>query len=134
MPRVSKAGGRCDREGVRVKGGGRQDVKQSRGDYTISFWVKPLGEGSLLPDGRFTPHISFASTISPPRHQISVGRYTSGLTGEVRSRSRCRTDLWAVENVEMRQVMLQGRGAVVRALPAAACCVAAACGCGCVWL
>ena len=78
------------------------DIKASRGDYTIAFWVKPVGYTSKMDDGIFYPHISFASSISPPQQQISIARYSTGLSGEVRSRSKCVEHLW--ENVEIRKV------------------------------
>lgn len=58
-------------------------MKASRGDYSIAFWVKPLGEASLLPDQRFTPHLGFASTLSPPEHQISIAQFTASLSGSL---------------------------------------------------
>uniref|UniRef100_A0A7S0W9M5 Polycystin cation channel PKD1/PKD2 domain-containing protein n=1 Tax=Hemiselmis tepida TaxID=464990 RepID=A0A7S0W9M5_9CRYP len=65
------------------------EMKANGGDFTLAFWVKPLGETSLAPDGRFLPSVSFLSTVSPPFSNIGFGPFTSGGNGEARMRSGC---------------------------------------------
>ena len=73
-----------------------KDVKANGGDFTIAFWVKPLGDVSQLGDtGRFFPHINFLSTLSPPQHNLHIG-YWVNPNGEVRINSKCpnRANRW----------------------------------------
>jgi len=65
------------------------DMKANGGDFTLAFWVKPLGEISLAPDGRFLPSVHFLSTVSPPFANLAFGPFVSGGNGEARMRSGC---------------------------------------------
>uniref|UniRef100_A0A7S1DHJ7 Polycystin cation channel PKD1/PKD2 domain-containing protein n=2 Tax=Hemiselmis andersenii TaxID=464988 RepID=A0A7S1DHJ7_HEMAN len=64
-------------------------MKANGGDFTLAFWVKPLGEISLASDGRFLPSVNFLSSVSPPFANIAFGPYVSGSNGEARMRSGC---------------------------------------------
>jgi len=81
------------------------DLKRSNGDFTLSFWMKPLArpdpDASLHTDGRFYPHLSLYSAISPPQHPLSIGLW-SNPDGEVRQFSSCPPLTGRVfENVEL---------------------------------
>lgn len=45
-------------------------MKQSNGDFSIGFWVRPLGQQSILRNGAFVPHLQFFSSLSPPKHNL----------------------------------------------------------------
>lgn len=61
-----------------------RDVRANGGDFTIAFWVRAVGDTSMLGDtDRFYPHINFYSTLSPPQHQLHVGFWVNP-NGEAR--------------------------------------------------
>ena len=80
-----------------------RDVKANGGDFSFAFWVKPVGDVSMLGDtGRFFPHINFFSTLSPPQHQLHVG-YWVNPNGEARINTNCvnpnnKASYWNVEH------------------------------------
>jgi hypothetical protein len=59
------------------------------GDFTLGFWVKPLGAESLTKDGAFKPSVHFLSKLNPPQTNLAFGAFTSGSNGEARMRSAC---------------------------------------------
>ena len=63
-------------------------VISNGGDFTISFWVKPI-ETSSLKSEQFIPQALFVSTISPPRQNLGVGKYQTNANGEFRVNSGC---------------------------------------------
>jgi hypothetical protein len=81
-----------------------QDMKANGGDFTIAFWIKPLGDVSKLGDtGRFFPSVSFLSKVSPPQHNLHIG-YWVNPNGEARINTQCfnvqnKNSFW---NVEMK--------------------------------
>ena len=80
-----------------------RDVKAAKGDFSIAFWVKPLGQKSLHTKyKRFFPHITFFAKTSPPQHNLLAGLYYNP-NGEMRLDSPCgRTARDIYENVEMK--------------------------------
>lgn len=47
-------------------------------DGVQAFWIKPLGDVSLLEGtGRFFPSINFLSKMSPPQHNLHLGYWVS---------------------------------------------------------
>ena len=65
-------------------------MRKNGGDFTISFWVKPVGVLSNMgTSGSFFPHINFLSTISPPQHNLLFGMWVNP-NGESRLHSKCR--------------------------------------------
>lgn len=79
-------------------------VKANGGDYTLAFWIRPLGVSSLHTDGRFYPQVQFLSSISPPTHNLAWGLFASNPNGESRMFSSCSegTTRNYFENVENR--------------------------------
>lgn len=76
-------------------------AKESGGDYTIAFWIKPVGEESLFEGGRFVPHLQFINTLNPPRHNLGWGWYVeSGNVGAARMTTACPRDGVGSESVE----------------------------------
>ena len=73
-----------------------REVLANGGDYTIAFWMKPT-ESSSLNNGRFFPQAHFMSTISPPQHNLAVGKYNSFPDGEARINTACFSD-YGLEN------------------------------------
>ncbi|EKX42859.1 hypothetical protein GUITHDRAFT_140993 [Guillardia theta CCMP2712] len=73
------------------------------GDFTISFWVRPVGTNSMLGDtGRFFPHINFFSSFSPPQESLLFGLWANP-NGEARITSKCygkgsRDPYWNIES------------------------------------
>jgi hypothetical protein len=65
-----------------------QDVLRSGGDFTLSFWVKPIDEASMI-DKQFVPQVAFYSRLFPPEHNFVLGAYSSDSDGEFRVHSRC---------------------------------------------
>ena len=51
-----------------------EDVAKSGGDFSVSFWYRPVDETSLL-GGRFLPHIAFYSSLFPPEHSMVLGAF-----------------------------------------------------------
>jgi len=87
-----------------------KEMRASGGDFTISFWVRPVGPSSLMGQtGRFFPHINFLSSVSPPQHQLLFGKWVNP-NGEGRINSKCRSlssrdTYW---NVEIKEVSKGG--------------------------
>jgi len=88
------------------------DMQKNGGDFTIAFWVRPLGAASMNEnpaalkdkngDARFFPHVSFLSRLSPPAHNLQWGLWKNP-NGEVRVDSACgRTPRDLFENIEVR--------------------------------
>jgi len=42
----------------------------NNGDFSVAFWIAPIGQASLQKSGQFIPHLHFMSTISPPTHHM----------------------------------------------------------------
>lgn len=79
-----------------------QESKQNNGDYTIAFWMKPLGEISFNEyRKRFIPHIQFLSSISPPQHNVAFGHWENP-NGEARMFSNCSQLVLPYTNIEMK--------------------------------
>eukprot|EP00281_Chroomonas_sp_CCMP1168_P016014 CAMPEP_0206220982 /NCGR_PEP_ID=MMETSP0047_2-20121206/5167_1 /ASSEMBLY_ACC=CAM_ASM_000192 /TAXON_ID=195065 /ORGANISM="Chroomonas mesostigmatica_cf, Strain CCMP1168" /LENGTH=1725 /DNA_ID=CAMNT_0053643677 /DNA_START=282 /DNA_END=5460 /DNA_ORIENTATION=+ len=81
-----------------------EEVVANGGDYTISFWMKPLGEYAQIPGtGRFFPFLQMLSSISPPTHNLALAKWTA-TNGDVRLFSACDRGLKDLfENVEIRE-------------------------------
>lgn len=62
----------CQFDGEQVAAFTR-DARQHDGNYTIAFWIRPHGEEALNKDGRFHPTMTFWSSLSPPKHLLSMG-------------------------------------------------------------
>ena len=75
--------------------------RRNNGDMTLAFWVKPLGDASLV-NGRFFPQLTLFSSLYPPQHTLTQGIWFNP-NGEFRVGSACRplTSRWPFENVEM---------------------------------
>ena len=58
------------------------------GDYTVAFWMKPVGNESL-DNGRFFPQAHFMASLSPPQHNFMVGKTTMNSNGESRVYTAC---------------------------------------------
>lgn len=80
------------------------EMKLNNGDYTLGFWLKPLGDLSLHDTlKRFLPTLAFYASTSPPLHNLQWGKW-SNPNGEARLYSSCgdaERDVW--ENVEMKK-------------------------------
>jgi hypothetical protein len=50
------------------------DVKKNGGEFSIGFWVKPLGDESLMSAEKFYPHVTFFGSLSAPRPQLQLGK------------------------------------------------------------
>lgn len=54
-----------------------EEMRAGGGDYTVAFWVRPVGSGSLnaaaAGGATFIPQAHFLSSLSPPTHNIGVG-------------------------------------------------------------
>ncbi|EKX46141.1 hypothetical protein GUITHDRAFT_108175 [Guillardia theta CCMP2712] len=78
------------------------------GDFTISFWVRPVGTNSMLGDtGRFFPHLNFFSSLSPPQENLLFGLWANP-NGEARINSKCYTNgsrdsYWNIEVSEQEK-------------------------------
>ena len=70
-------------------------VLANGGDYTIAFWMKPT-EATSLHEGKFYPQAHFMNTISPPQHNLAVGKYNSYSDGETRINTACFTGYGSV--------------------------------------
>jgi hypothetical protein len=82
-----------------------ESLKGSNGDFTMSFWIKPVVrpdvEDSLHTDGKFYPHVSLYSGLSPPKHHLSMGLWANP-DGEIRLFSDCAPETGRLfDNVEM---------------------------------
>lgn len=88
------------------------DMQKNGGDFTIAFWVRPIGAMSMNEnpasgkdrngDARFYPHLSFMASTSPPQHNLQWGLWSNS-NGEVRVHSSCRRlPLDIYENIEVR--------------------------------
>ncbi|KAJ1489902.1 hypothetical protein T484DRAFT_1778766 [Baffinella frigidus] len=52
------------------------------GDFTVTFWVKPSSQQSPDPlTKRFEPSLGFLASLSPPRHNLIVGRFDNASVG-----------------------------------------------------
>ena len=83
------------------------DLKKSNGDFTLAFWIRPHmvpdPAASLHTDGKFYPHITLYSGLSPPTHHLSWGLWYNS-DGESRLFSSCgdkSATLRQYENVEL---------------------------------
>lgn len=62
----------------------KDPVENNAGDFTIAFWMQPTGSRSLhYPEKRFYPSMSFYSSLSPPQHNLVIGK-TLSLNGAAR--------------------------------------------------
>ena len=52
-----------------------KDVKNNGGNWTMVFWIRPKGTVSLDHRGQFVPTMTFWSSLSPPKHHLSIGRW-----------------------------------------------------------
>jgi hypothetical protein len=89
----------------------RQFTRESRknnGDMTLTFWVKPLGNASLV-KSRFFPQVSLFSSLYPPQQPLTQGIWFNP-NGEFRVSSSCRplTSRWPFENVEQQRASESG--------------------------
>jgi len=81
------------------------DAMANGGDYTITFWVRPLRlpdpTASLHTDGKFHPSIHFMASLSPPIPMMGLGLWANP-DGEVRMYSTCpnETSRDVYENIE----------------------------------
>jgi len=50
------------------------DVKKNGGQFSIGFWVKPLGDESLMSAEKFYPHVTFFGSLSAPRPQLQLAK------------------------------------------------------------
>lgn len=63
------------------------------GEYSIGFWVKPLGgESEMHGSGQFHPHLMFYADAFPPKPQLSLSKTSLGPFGEFRTYSSCAVD------------------------------------------
>jgi hypothetical protein len=65
-----------------------RDVIEHGGHYSLGFWVKPLGDESLM-EGKFFPHILFYGSVSPPQQQLSLLKSAGGVFGQFNQYSKC---------------------------------------------
>lgn len=88
-----------------------RDVKANSGDYTIGVWVRPLKfpgpRASLHTDGNFYPSLNFLSSVSPPQHNVAVGRWFN-LKGEARLYTNCPAAGKTFVNVEVHRASNDG--------------------------
>jgi hypothetical protein len=63
-------------------------VREGGGDYTVAFWMKPVG-GESLEGGRFFPQAHFMASLSPPQHNLMIGKTTMNSNGESRVYTSC---------------------------------------------
>jgi len=105
------------------------DMKAAGGDFTIAFWVKPLGEQSKMGDtDRFFAHINFFSTISPPQHNLLFGQWVNP-NGEARINSKCLRPGAGVSywNIEVKEVSSRAHVCCSPALHGTVFCLPASC-------
>ena len=63
-------------------------AREGGGDYTVAFWMKPAEDTSLV-GGRFFPQAHFMASLSPPQHNLMVGKTTMNANGESRVFTAC---------------------------------------------
>ena len=59
------------------------------GDYTVAFWVKPIGESAAGGPRTFVPQAHFMASLVPPRHNLGVGMYRANDNPSFRINSAC---------------------------------------------
>ena len=50
------------------------DVKENGGEYSLGFWVRPIGDESLMLGDKFFPHVTFFGSLSAPKPQLQLGK------------------------------------------------------------
>uniref|UniRef100_A0A7S0VMJ9 Polycystin cation channel PKD1/PKD2 domain-containing protein n=1 Tax=Hemiselmis tepida TaxID=464990 RepID=A0A7S0VMJ9_9CRYP len=65
------------------------EVRSNGGDFTLGFWVRPIGPESLTSEGKFQPSVHFLNSVSPPFSNLAFAPFESSKKGEVRMRSGC---------------------------------------------
>ena len=53
-------------------------IRKNGGHYSIGFWVKPIGDESMLTGDTFNPQIAFFGQISPPLPQLQFAKTAMG--------------------------------------------------------
>ena len=67
---------------------------QNSGDFTIAFWVRPVGPSSLTREQdsarqKFQPSVLFYSSLFPPEHNVVLGGFSLNPNGEARVHTAC---------------------------------------------
>jgi len=61
---------------------------ENGGDFTIAFWMRPVGPSSLSAN-QFKPSLVFYSSLFPPTHNVVLGGFTLNPNGEARVHTAC---------------------------------------------
>jgi len=81
-------------------------VREGGGSYTIAFWIKPQGFGSLI-NQRFFPTLKFFGSVSPPQHNLNIGLFDNP-NGEAQFFTSCGEGQFVMENVELKRADVEG--------------------------
>ena len=78
----------CSFNSVAVRNFTQASIRNG-GDYTIAFWVKPIGESAVDDARSFVPQTHLMASLVPPRHNLAVGKYKTNDNPFFRIHSAC---------------------------------------------